>query len=1216
MPNKPTDILSRQSRSLLNGTSKDYSGLNRLAQDYLNNLKQIQDNYLTSRQDFLSGFSVSNAIGNLSANNQTGAASAADTSDTGNQNKSYRIDTDVMDAAAQKIRYAKAVKEAQAAQQQTSTQYSFSPDTAMSNASAAMSDALSAMKAAQLELRTERGSAEERQSLQQAYDAAKASYNEAKQRYEYASQLKQKAEKGGDPEYEPTAPEDSNKHDLSYYQEQVQIAQANLNAADLQVKGVRLSMQKSPLPQPIKGDPNSTIKPPVPAPNMETTGYIEANTDLADALKKYKQAKDALNQAQSALDTYSETAEGYQDDIGINSNRTKTIDTNSSATGSKSMDFYVKTEFSNPFRFDGDGNYIDDDTILQSYLDEFKQSYAGNLNEEAYEQAFSILKQLENGYKFTDESLQNAANELLSIQSNGDVQGALDELGSGSAKDYYYGVESVLNYEDNYNQAIFQAETYAKSGVIDDESAAKIAYDAYVDGLRMEDLNKIADILAGSDGGGDAEKIGSNLYYYLNWKDPEITALDKVEAVSSNFTEGVSDAAQGVATFGMKIVGLGEFVPEEWQQANWNEKMIDDVRGEMNGVGKTILDVSYTIGNMLPSMLAEGLLPGGGLLVTFVGTAGQTYNDAIRAGFSEKEATVYGLLNAAVSTATEKAFGIFGKETKGFNLTKEFKETFSGAIGKVLKNETAKTAVTAFLSNGTGEFVEELTEQLVNPIIENISFDGEQYTFANNPIGLTADDLYAAMIGFWTGGILGGGSDTIVDVNTTARLNTMMGNVRQNGESMGVSDRSIRLAQDLTLLTNQDVSFTQGQTQVNADGSIAINKDSATPMQDVVAVMREKGLLPAQTKSKAQNQSVQTTAYTYEQLKNMSGAQVKAAYGEMVSKYAEHLKKFGFTDAQVKGYVHEALKTKTAENRISSVMRLQEEMGALSESNALQGEVLNQTVEAESQTQQDSAELLKGEEETGRIKAEEQVESSAAEKAMTAFFDQINEIGRNEQLTVNERLQKIQEIYEALPDKGDLTVPSNSVFLTKQGFDKNGKPIYDWPGLLGFLKESIQSISKENTLPSRMSRFGSKSGNNLSGIKENGEFPTFDELGLPYADNPSARHQIEFDNELYFEVIDAISEGSLKKLNSLLISNGRTPYRQYEFDDLQIKYHYFLDNVEANDIQIDATYGLFGVVNEWKDKDTGEVLLKGGADQFTIPLSIQLLIDLGIIQKY
>ena len=275
-----------------------------------------------------------------------------------------------------------------------------------------------------------------------------------------------------------------------------------------------------------------------------------------------------------------------------------------------------------------------------------------------------------------------------------------------------------------------------------------------------------------------------------------------------------------------------------------------------------------------------------------------------------------------------------------------------------------------------------------------------------------------------------------------------------------------------------------------------------------------------------------------------------------------------------------------------------------------------QSIEAETQTQQDSAELLKGEEETGRIKAEEQVESSEAEKARATFFDQINDIGRNEQLTVDERLQKIQEIYEALTDKGDLTVPSNGVFLTKQGFDKNGKPIYDWPGLLGFLKESIQSISKENTLPSRMSRFGSKSGNNLSGIKENGEFPTFDELGLPYADNPSARHQIEFDNELYFEVIDAISEGSLKKLNSLLVSNGRTPYRQYEFDDLQIKYHYFLDNVEANEIQIDATYGLFGIVNEWKDKDTGEVLLKGGADQFTIPLSIQLLIDLGIIQKY
>ena len=77
----------------------------------------------------------------------------------------------------------------------------------------------------------------------------------------------------------------------------------------------------------------------------------------------------------------------------------------------------------------------------------------------------------------------------------------------------------------------------------------------------------------------------------------------------------------------------------------------------------------------------------------------------------------------------------------------------------------------------------------------------------------------------------------------------------------------------------------------------------------------------------SKNQNTQTQAYTYEQLKTMSGSQVKAAYAEMVSKYAESLKKIGFTDEQVKGYVHEALKTKTAENRISSVMRLQEEMG-------------------------------------------------------------------------------------------------------------------------------------------------------------------------------------------------------------------------------------------------------------------------------------------------
>ena len=106
---------------------------------------------------------------------------------------------------------------------------------------------------------------------------------------------------------------------------------------------------------------------------------------------------------------------------------------------------------------------------------------------------------------------------------------------------------------------------------------------------------------------------------------------------------------------------------------------------------------------------------------------------------------------------------------------------------------------------------------------------------------------------------------------------------------------------------------------------VAINKDSASPISEVSAVMKRMGLMSDGNVSTAI--SAKPQLHTLESLKKMDASEVKAAYEDIVSEYAESLKNFGYTEKQVKGYVSEALKTKTSENRISSVMRLQEEMG-------------------------------------------------------------------------------------------------------------------------------------------------------------------------------------------------------------------------------------------------------------------------------------------------
>ena len=91
---------------------KDFSGAGKLAAEYFSSLKQMQDDFIKSRQDILSGFSVSDSLNSGFASDTPAAL-----------NRSASIDTDTMNAAAQKILDAKAAKAAKA------KQYSYSTNT-------------------------------------------------------------------------------------------------------------------------------------------------------------------------------------------------------------------------------------------------------------------------------------------------------------------------------------------------------------------------------------------------------------------------------------------------------------------------------------------------------------------------------------------------------------------------------------------------------------------------------------------------------------------------------------------------------------------------------------------------------------------------------------------------------------------------------------------------------------------------------------------------------------------------------------------------------------------------------------------------------------------------------------------------------------------------------------------------------------------------------
>jgi hypothetical protein len=169
---------------------------------------------------------------------------------------------------------------------------------------------------------------------------------------------------------------------------------------------------------------------------------------------------------------------------------------------------------------------------------------------------------------------------------------------------------------------------------------------------------------------------------------------------------------------------------------------------------------------------------------------------------------------------------------------------------------------------------------------------------------------------------------------------------------------------------------------------------------------------------------------------------------------------------------------------------------------------------------------------------------------------------------------------------------------------------------MGFAENSIQAVNRNNPLPEQWDRIGGKGGENFTTMPDNGVPFTYNERAIPYLENPSARHVGTFNNDSYFDAIDAIKGGNLEELNKVVVANGQNPISNAEFKEFRAHYSTFQERVKQEIRNVDATYGLKGFAASWKNSASGEVLMNGGAEQIVTPLNGEMLEMFGIIPKY
>lgn len=249
------------------------------------------------------------------------------------------------------------------------------------------------------------------------------------------------------------------------------------------------------------------------------------------------------------------------------------------------------------------------------------------------------------------------------------------------------------------------------------------------------------------------------------------------------------------------------------------------------------------------------------------------------------------------------------------------------------------------------------------------------------------------------------------------------------------------------------------------------------------------------------------------------------------------------------------------------------------------------------------------------------------------YYDKCNEIGKDEDLTPHEKVEKMQKEYYDLGDgnRKDIQCIASEKYLdSREPFRDDGRANPLYPEKQGFnMEKGVQPISRENPMPDSIDRYGKSTGTFVAGMKE-GESAPYNTRALPNMENPEAYHKYNVDSNHYFEAIDIVADTkpetidqSVDKMNNMIDAinkeNG-TDIEHIASDDMKdmlADYTDYKNDLEKNFPEMsieDAKYGLSGEAAAWIN-DRDEKLSNGGAEQEWLPMSVSDFNIIGVMEE-
>lgn len=303
----------------------------------------------------------------------------------------------------------------------------------------------------------------------------------------------------------------------------------------------------------------------------------------------------------------------------------------------------------------------------------------------------------------------------------------------------------------------------------------------------------------------DASELQQKLYGYVLAGYGEDAAKQTMDGINS-WKQSVKDVVKGDGALAASAQSQeGALYREYLGLTGTSAPGINATSDEDTTVAQVIWDLGVTTANQIPQWAAvlAGSYVGGpalgrvlGAAVMGTGVYGNSYNQSIKEGYSEKQATIYAATQAAMEGGVSILLDGVGK-TAGVLTTK--------ALGTEVFQNITNPWVKAFADLGiraAGEGTEEYIQEIADPIIRNIVLD------ENNDFNLMSDEAkYSFILGALSAGLM-----DMVNLNVNIKSNVTAERLGNALNTVGADSKLVD-----TILNNP----------VEADDALGVTKEQA-----------------------------------------------------------------------------------------------------------------------------------------------------------------------------------------------------------------------------------------------------------------------------------------------------------------------------------------------------------------------------------------------------